>query len=124
EPPAAPSASRRGSSGGDRHRRAVPARPRGRPRTRVPSWCPSLQPVSGHTTGAQSRAVGCHQPRRRPGRRPVTADGYDAEDGPLETLDRLDGTTTVYRTCPLCEATCGLELAVRGREIVRVRGDR
>lgn len=33
-------------------------------------------------------------------------------------------TTTHYRTCPLCEATCGLELTVSGREIVRVRGDR
>ena len=30
----------------------------------------------------------------------------------------------VYRTCPLCEATCGLELTIRGRELVRVRGDR
>lgn len=37
---------------------------------------------------------------------------------------RFDGTTTAYRTCPLCEATCGLELVMRGREIVRVRGDR
>jgi anaerobic selenocysteine-containing dehydrogenase len=31
---------------------------------------------------------------------------------------------TVYRTCPLCEATCGLELTLEGRELVRVRGDR
>jgi len=28
-----------------------------------------------------------------------------------------------YRTCPLCEATCGLEIALRGDEVVRVRGD-
>jgi anaerobic selenocysteine-containing dehydrogenase len=31
---------------------------------------------------------------------------------------------TVYRTCPLCEATCGLELTVRDGEVLRVRGDR
>jgi anaerobic selenocysteine-containing dehydrogenase len=29
-----------------------------------------------------------------------------------------------YRTCPLCEATCGLELHVEGRDITLVRGDR
>jgi anaerobic selenocysteine-containing dehydrogenase len=28
-----------------------------------------------------------------------------------------------YRTCPLCEATCGLELTMMGEKIVRVRGD-
>jgi anaerobic selenocysteine-containing dehydrogenase len=33
-------------------------------------------------------------------------------------------TRTVYRTCPLCEATCGLELHLRGREVTLVRGDR
>ena len=29
----------------------------------------------------------------------------------------------VYRTCPLCEATCGLELTVREGRVSRVRGD-
>jgi anaerobic selenocysteine-containing dehydrogenase len=28
-----------------------------------------------------------------------------------------------HRTCPLCEATCGLEISVRGEEVLRVRGD-
>jgi anaerobic selenocysteine-containing dehydrogenase len=28
-----------------------------------------------------------------------------------------------YRTCPFCEATCGLEVTVRGDEVVSVRGD-
>ena len=32
-------------------------------------------------------------------------------------------TSTHYGTCPLCEATCGLELTLRGREVVKVRGD-
>ncbi|HMG26368.1 MAG TPA: molybdopterin-dependent oxidoreductase [Acidimicrobiia bacterium] len=31
---------------------------------------------------------------------------------------------TVHRTCPLCEATCGLELRLEGRDITLVRGDR
>lgn len=33
-------------------------------------------------------------------------------------------TTTVdYRTCPLCEATCGLEIELDGRVVTKVRGD-
>jgi anaerobic selenocysteine-containing dehydrogenase len=28
-----------------------------------------------------------------------------------------------YRTCPFCEATCGLEVTTRGDEVVSVRGD-
>jgi anaerobic selenocysteine-containing dehydrogenase len=32
--------------------------------------------------------------------------------------------TTVFRTCPLCEATCGLELTVRGGSVTAIRGDR
>lgn len=34
------------------------------------------------------------------------------------------GERVVYRTCPLCEATCGLELTVRDARVTRVRGDR
>ncbi|MFN5601642.1 MAG: molybdopterin-dependent oxidoreductase, partial [Acidimicrobiaceae bacterium] len=31
---------------------------------------------------------------------------------------------TVFRTCPLCEATCGLEITVNPQEqVVRIRGD-
>ena len=33
-------------------------------------------------------------------------------------------TSIHYRTCPLCEATCGLEISHRDGEIVRIRGDR
>ncbi|MFM7059816.1 MAG: molybdopterin oxidoreductase family protein [Actinomycetes bacterium] len=32
--------------------------------------------------------------------------------------------TIEYRTCPLCEATCGLELHMEGEEIALVRGDK
>src|SRR5688572_26780400 len=30
---------------------------------------------------------------------------------------------TAYRTCPFCEATCGLEVTLDGDEVVQVRGD-
>ncbi len=30
---------------------------------------------------------------------------------------------TAFRTCPFCEATCGLEVTVRDDEVVKVRGD-
>jgi len=30
---------------------------------------------------------------------------------------------THFRTCPLCEATCGLAITTRGREVTSVRGD-
>jgi len=35
-----------------------------------------------------------------------------------------DRLSTHFRTCPLCEATCGLEISHRNGEIVRIRGDR
>src|ERR1700730_8516040 len=83
--------------------------------------------VSGHTTGNCSYAV--HDPSHpqrtvEPGGTPVIENGTGARDTGDGAADGLAGTTTAYRTCPLCEATCGLELAVRGREIVRGRGDR
>ena len=35
----------------------------------------------------------------------------------------MDEERTVYRTCPLCEATCGLAITVRGEDVVSIRGD-
>ncbi|WP_433719603.1 molybdopterin oxidoreductase family protein [Actinoplanes sp. CA-051413] len=35
-----------------------------------------------------------------------------------------EGTRTAFRTCPLCEAACGLELTTRDDRIVAARGDR
>ena len=32
--------------------------------------------------------------------------------------------TTAYRTCPFCEAMCGLEILVRDGEVARIRADR
>ncbi|MFQ5557585.1 MAG: molybdopterin-dependent oxidoreductase, partial [Acidimicrobiales bacterium] len=34
------------------------------------------------------------------------------------------GDRITHRTCPLCEATCGLEIAVRDGRVRRIRGDR
>ncbi len=35
----------------------------------------------------------------------------------------MEDTFTAYRTCPLCEATCGLEVSVEGGEVSGIRGD-
>ncbi|HKZ24726.1 MAG TPA: hypothetical protein VJ398_02940, partial [Acidimicrobiia bacterium] len=31
---------------------------------------------------------------------------------------------TAFRTCPLCEATCGLEIEIENEKVKRIRGDR
>ena len=36
----------------------------------------------------------------------------------------MEATGTAFRTCPLCEAGCGLEITLRGDEVLRIRGDR
>ena len=33
-------------------------------------------------------------------------------------------TRTAFRTCPLCEAGCGLEITLKNEQVVRIRGDR
>ena len=38
-------------------------------------------------------------------------------------IDSADGTTTHHRSCPLCEACCGLEITTRGDQVLRIRGD-
>ena len=35
----------------------------------------------------------------------------------------MAGSATRYATCPLCEATCGLEFTVEGDSVTRIRGD-
>ena len=35
-----------------------------------------------------------------------------------------DEVSTAYRTCPLCEATCGLEITITNGKATRIRGDR
>jgi len=34
-----------------------------------------------------------------------------------------NGHRTAIRTCPLCEATCGLTITLEGDEVTAVRGD-
>lgn len=36
----------------------------------------------------------------------------------------MSDTRTAFRTCPLCEATCGLEIEIVDGEVKRIRGDR
>jgi anaerobic selenocysteine-containing dehydrogenase len=35
-----------------------------------------------------------------------------------------NGERTAFRTCPLCEATCGLEVTLEGERVTAIRGDR
>jgi len=42
---------------------------------------------------------------------------------PAETKP-TEKTRTAYRTCPLCEATCGVAIEIEGDRVVRVRGDK
>ena len=44
--------------------------------------------------------------------------------GPTEEYDMADDVSTAYRTCPLCEATCGLEITLTNGKATRIRGDR
>ena len=39
-------------------------------------------------------------------------------------MTEANETTVHHRTCPLCEATCGLEITTKGSQVVRIRGDR
>ncbi len=49
-------------------------------------------------------------------------------DDPTMTVAQVEAqgqaTRMSYLTCPLCEATCGLEVATAGRAVVSIRGDR
>jgi anaerobic selenocysteine-containing dehydrogenase len=38
--------------------------------------------------------------------------------------DHVAADRTAWRTCPLCEAGCGLEITLRNEQVVRIRGDR
>jgi anaerobic selenocysteine-containing dehydrogenase len=40
------------------------------------------------------------------------------------TITDTTATSTHFRTCPLCEATCGLEITVKDGAVTRIRGDR
>jgi anaerobic selenocysteine-containing dehydrogenase len=42
----------------------------------------------------------------------------------MSDQDAAAPVRTAVRTCPLCEAGCGLEITLRGEQVVRIRGDR
>lgn len=46
-----------------------------------------------------------------------------APRGPEYDCGMSEPERVSYRVCPLCEATCGLEIRTRGREIVGIRGN-
>ncbi|MDE0805056.1 MAG: molybdopterin-dependent oxidoreductase, partial [Acidimicrobiales bacterium] len=48
----------------------------------------------------------------------ITDETTDADAG-----GATEGDRTLARTCPLCEAGCGLSVTIRGSEVTRVRGD-
>src|SRR5687767_12630510 len=55
--------------------------------------------------------------------------GGDEGEGPMTATEprrpETEGELRIaYRTCPLCEAGCGLEISLRDDEVVRIRGDR
>jgi anaerobic selenocysteine-containing dehydrogenase len=41
----------------------------------------------------------------------------------MKGISWMTATKISYATCPLCEATCGLEIETRDREIIAIRGD-
>ena len=44
--------------------------------------------------------------------------------GSVHTESAVAGTRTALRTCPLCEAGCGLEITIKDEQVTRIRGDR
>ncbi|MFM2071940.1 MAG: hypothetical protein RLZZ623_2203, partial [Actinomycetota bacterium] len=51
----------------------------------------------------------------------IAATAVEAEIGVSDAVGVLH---TAFRTCPLCEAGCGLEVTLRDEQVVRIRGDR
>jgi len=47
-----------------------------------------------------------------------------SEEGDIVSEIEEIATRVAYRTCPLCEATCGLEISLEGDRVTRIRGDR
>src|SRR3989441_12519932 len=65
--------------------------------------------------------------RPPPGRVQVAPAGRGARciggSHPSKTVVMENGARTSYHVCPLCEATCGLAIRTRGREVTGIRGD-
>ena len=50
--------------------------------------------------------------------------GADLPNGSRGVTEKIDKRRTHLRTCPLCEAACGLEITTVDDQVVRIRGDR
>lgn len=53
----------------------------------------------------------------------MSTDASRQSSGDNTTPAGSKGDRIVFRTCPLCEATCGLEITVKGGQVTRIRGD-
>ena len=82
----------------------------GRSKTHSRSICFSVAYSAGHGCSASSCAI---------------VSGVIGVAGSLlrSTSRVAMATTTVYRSCTLCEATCGVAIEVEGDRVVSVRGD-
>src|SRR6266481_3686943 len=102
------------------------ARERGRRRSayEAPHGSVAPGPVSN---GAESKRRRCPRSRARQSRVTLLSLGRSRRciGGalPSKTGVMENGARTSYHVCPLCEATCGLAIHTRGREVVGIRGD-
>src|SRR5262249_39762902 len=104
---------------------AGPPRPPERPFTSV---APSTVAIMFTSTQGRSADGGVRSsaPYRATGSTSSPECGYSSRiGGSMAPMSVMSGDLrTAYRTCPLCEAGCGLEITLRGDDVVRIRGDR
>src|SRR5215207_5441819 len=104
---------------GAAHRLARGARPRGAPARARLLAARGRRPQAPGGRGS----VRC----RRSAAGPLAGPLDPAEDGTYSLNVRMRTTAMTsevhYRTCPFCEATCGLEIETADREVMSIRGD-
>src|SRR5918999_5080147 len=87
----------------------------------------SPRDVCSTTIGTRGLIGGALYRRPRPAlgccRSEIHHIGRQPECGAARIGPVPEPATTRYATCPLCEATCGLEFTVAGGEVTRIRGD-
>ena len=88
------------------------------------SCAEAVDAVMENTWGSRDDGRGAcalrHVPRRGSPRHVAVDHDVSMDGSPVND----ESTRTAYRTCPLCEATCGLEITVTGDRVTRIRGDR
>src|SRR6266566_7290186 len=82
---------------------------------------PSPYPIRSPFTTRLGYGLGLPPPWKSLPQRTI-CNGVQAGRKKRETI-YMTATRISYATCPLCEATCGLEIETRGREILSIRGD-